>query len=114
MANENYFAIDINSICNFFGNGMCKILSEFHSITGCDTASYPFGVEKRIPFKKMRCLSKMHLLYGKKTFTRLKGQTNQSYFSRQFYIQARKIKLLSLQGNNSTKIKNTKQFPIDT
>ena len=50
---------------------------------------------------------------GKKTFTRLKGQTNQSYFSRQFYIQARKIKLLSLQGNNSTKIKNTKQFPID-
>ena len=51
---------------------------------------------------------------GKKTFTRLKGQTNQSYFSRQFYIQARKIKLLSLQGNNSTKIKNTKQFPIDT
>ena len=49
-----------------FKNGMCKILSEFHSITGCNTASYPFGVEKRIPFKKMRRLNKMHLLYGKK------------------------------------------------
>ena len=80
MANENYFAIDINSICNFFGNGMCKILSEFHSITGCDTASYPFGVEKRIPFKKMRRLSKMHLLYGKKNIYSLKRSDKPKLF----------------------------------
>ena len=54
--------IDIKTICNFFGNGICQILPGFHSITGCDTTSYPFGVGKISPFKKMRRLSKMHLL----------------------------------------------------
>ena len=61
--------IDIKTIRNFFGNSICQILLGFHSITGCDTTSYPFGVGKICPFKKMRCLNKMHLLQdvGKNT-----------------------------------------------
>ena len=43
-----------------------------------------------------------------KALTRLKPYTNQSYFSRQFYIQAKKMKSMSLQGNESTKIRDTK------
>ena len=54
--------IDIKTSCNFFGNDICQTLPGFHSITGCDTTSYPFGVGKISPFKKMRRLSKMHLL----------------------------------------------------
>ena len=66
--------VDIKTICNFFGNGICQILPRFHSITGCDTTSYPFGVAKINPFKKMRCLSKMHLLQDlEKKLTLLKG-----------------------------------------
>ena len=53
---------DIKIICNFFGNGICQILPGFHSITRCDTTSYPFGVGKICTFKKMRRLSKMYLL----------------------------------------------------
>ena len=54
--------IDIKTICNFFGNGICQILPGFHSIIGCDTTFFPFGVGKINPFKKMHRLSKMHLL----------------------------------------------------
>ena len=32
--------IDIKTICNFFGNGICPTLPGFHCITGCDTTSY--------------------------------------------------------------------------
>ena len=41
--------VDIKTICNFFGNDMCQILSEFHSITGCNTTSYPFDEGKIKP-----------------------------------------------------------------
>ena len=59
--------IDIKTICNFFGNGICQILPGFHCIIGCDTTSYPFGVGKINPFKKVRRLSKMLLtICGKK------------------------------------------------
>ena len=60
--------IDIKTFCDFFGNGICQILPEFHSITGCDTTSYSFGVGKISPFNKMRRLRKMHKLQdlGKK------------------------------------------------
>ena len=54
--------IDIKTICNFFGNGICQILPGFYSITGCDRTSYPFGVGKISPFKKIRRFSKMYLL----------------------------------------------------
>ena len=46
-----------------------------------------------------------------KSLTCLKGFTNQSYFSREFHVHAKKIKLLSLQGNNSMKMNNTKTVP---
>ena len=54
--------IDIKTIFNFFGNRICQILPRFHTITGCDTTSYLFDVGKISPLKKMRRLSKMHLL----------------------------------------------------
>ena len=54
--------VDIKTVCNFFGNDICQILPGFHSITGCHTIFYTFGVGKISPFKKMRRLSKMHLL----------------------------------------------------
>ena len=54
--------VDIKTVCNFFGNGICQILPGFHSITSCDTTSDTFGVGKISPFKKMHRLSKMNLL----------------------------------------------------
>ena len=60
-ANPGIF-IDIKIICNFFENDICQILPGFHSITGCDTTSYPFGVGKISPYKNMRRLSKRHFL----------------------------------------------------
>ena len=51
----------VQTIFNFFRNGICQILPVLHSITGCDTNSYPFGAGKISPFKKMPRLSKMHL-----------------------------------------------------
>ena len=79
--------IDIKTICNFFGNGICQILSRFHSITRCDTNFYPFGVGKINPFKKMRRLSKMHLLLDLgKNIDSFKRLDKPNHFSRQFYI----------------------------
>ena len=101
--------IDIKTTCNFFGNGICQILPRFHSITRCDTNFYPFGVGKINPFKKMRRLSKMHLLLDLgKNIDSFKRLDKPNHFTRQFYIQAKKMKLLSLQGNNSKKVKTTK------
>ena len=78
------------------GNGMCQILSEFHSITGCNTTSYPFFEGKINHFKK--CMVSVKCICY-----RMWGKT--------FYIQSKKIKLLSLQRSDSTKIQNTKTFP---
>ena len=60
--------IVIKTICNFFVNSICQILPGLHDITGRYTTSYPFGVGKMSSMKKMRRLSKMHLLQnvGKK------------------------------------------------
>ena len=52
----------MKTIFHFFRNGICQILPGFDSITGCYTTSYPFGVGKISPFKKMRRPSKLHLL----------------------------------------------------
>ena len=46
--------IDIKTIYNFFGRGIFQILPGFDSIIGCDRTSYPFGLGKISPFKKMR------------------------------------------------------------
>ena len=62
MKTNTGILIAIKTVCNFFGNTICQILTEFHGITDCYTASFPFGIEKINHFKKMRRLSKMHLL----------------------------------------------------
>ena len=47
----------IKSICSRIGNAACQI-----AITGCDTTSYPFGIEKIKPFKQIEKLRKYHSL----------------------------------------------------
>ena len=54
--------ICVRSISNHYGNNVCNILPAFHSLTGCDTTSHPFGVGKIKPFKKMLKLGKECLL----------------------------------------------------
>ena len=58
----SFILLLIKTICNLFGNSICQILPGFHSITGCCTTYYPFGVGQINPFKKMRRLSETHLL----------------------------------------------------
>ena len=45
--------ICIRSISIHYGDKVCAILPAFHSLTGCDTTSCPFGVRKKEPFKKI-------------------------------------------------------------
>ena len=45
--------VNIGKICDGFGTDVCKALPAFHSITGCDTVSFPFRVGKIKPLKKM-------------------------------------------------------------
>ena len=54
--------IYIKTFFNFFGNCICQILPGFSNFIGCDTISYPFGVNKISLFKKMCRLSDMYLL----------------------------------------------------
>ena len=54
--------VSIKSICSRIGNAVCQILPAYRAITGCDTTSYPFGIEKIKPFKQMEKLRKYHLL----------------------------------------------------
>ena len=53
----------------------------------------------------MRRLTKMHL------FQDVGRNIDLFKISRQYHFQAKKIKLLSLQGNDFTKMKNTKTVP---
>ena len=54
--------VDIQDIRSHFGDEICAILPAYHSITGCDTTSYPSNVGKIRPFKKMMTNKSMHLL----------------------------------------------------
>ncbi len=45
--------VNINAICSHIGSEACNILPAFHSITGCDTTSFPFRVGKVAPWKKL-------------------------------------------------------------
>ena len=45
--------VEISKISSHYGEAVCNILPAFHSITGCDTTSYPYNVGKIKPFKKM-------------------------------------------------------------
>ena len=42
---------------------MCQVLPAYHSITGCNTSSFAFGIGKVKPFKKMEKLGKCYLLH---------------------------------------------------
>ena len=52
--------LDISHFCNAYGKRMCDVLPGYHSVTGCDTTSYPFKVGKIKPLKKMKSQDKYH------------------------------------------------------
>ncbi len=53
----------VNNVCNHYGSEVCKALPAYHSITGCDTTSFPFNVGKVKPFKNMVKESNAKLLF---------------------------------------------------
>lgn len=54
--------LDIGDICKAYGEEICDVLPGYHSLTGCDTTSYPYKVGKVKPLKKMITQSKANLL----------------------------------------------------
>eukprot|EP00795_Rhopilema_esculentum_P003494 gene3494-1875_t len=52
----------IGSVSKEYGSDVCNVLPAYHSITGCDTTSYPYGIGKIKPFKKMLSHNKVNLL----------------------------------------------------
>ena len=54
--------VSIEKLANTFGEEVCRVLPGYHTLTGCDTTSYPFGIGKIRPFKKMIKSNKIHLL----------------------------------------------------
>ena len=62
MQIENEKFVDINEINRKLPEEVRKVLPAYHSVTGCDTTSYPFGVRKAKPLKKAMKNTKMNLL----------------------------------------------------
>ena len=54
--------VNIESICAKIGTEAGAILPAYHSITGCDTTSFPFGIGKLKPWKKIVKLKSYSLL----------------------------------------------------
>ena len=54
--------VNINAIEDHFGEKICNLLPAYHSITGCDTTSYPATVGKVKPLKKLIKQGKEYLL----------------------------------------------------
>lgn len=54
--------VDVDEICNLYGEQICEVLPGYHSLTGCDTTSFPFKVGKVKPWKKMMSQMKSSLL----------------------------------------------------
>lgn len=54
--------VDIGDVCRTYGKEVCDVMPAYHSLTGCDTTSYPFKVGKVKPFKKMVAHNKFSLL----------------------------------------------------
>ena len=105
--------VDIEKNCNVFGNGICQVLPGFHSITGFDTTSYPFGVGKMSCFKKIRCLSKMHLLQDvRKNIDSFKRLDKPKLFFQAILFSGQKNETFVYKRKRLDK--NQKQFPIDT
>ena len=53
----------MDKVCAHSEHEICQSLPGFHSITGCDTTSFPFRVRKVRPFKEMVNKSKAKLLF---------------------------------------------------
>ena len=45
--------VNVAAIADHIGSEACNILPAFHSITGCETTSFPFRVGKVAPWKKL-------------------------------------------------------------
>jgi len=45
--------VAISKVCKSYGKVICDVLPSYHSITRCDTTSYPYKVGKVTPFKKI-------------------------------------------------------------
>lgn len=54
--------VDIGAVCKAYGKEVCDVLPAYHSLTGCDTTSYPYKVGKVKPFKKLVAQNKSILL----------------------------------------------------
>ena len=54
--------ISVNKLTTHFGEEVCEVLPAYHSITGCDTTSFPFRIGKIKPIKKLMKQGKSHLL----------------------------------------------------
>lgn len=56
--------VSVSKTTTNFGEEICEVLPAYHSITGCDTTSFPYGIGKVKPFKKMLMKEKWNLLLG--------------------------------------------------
>ena len=54
--------VSVNKLTTHFGEEVCEVLPAYHSITGCDTTSFPFRIGKIKPIKKMIKQGKSQLL----------------------------------------------------
>ncbi len=54
--------LNISLICDKISLEACNILPAFHSITGCDTTSFPFIARKVFPWKKLMKIRSFDLL----------------------------------------------------
>ena len=52
----------MNKLTAHFVEKVCEVLPAYHTIAGCDTASFPFRIGKIKPIKKMMKQGKSHLL----------------------------------------------------
>ena len=55
--------VDIGRVCEVYGD-VCDTLPAFHSVTGCDTTSYPYMVGKIKPLKRLVEKQKSYLLHS--------------------------------------------------
>ena len=55
--------VNMKSIRGYYGDKFCSVFLAYHSITGCDTTSYPTNIGKIRPLSKMVKNRVMHLLY---------------------------------------------------
>jgi len=62
MRTEKHRYLDIGEICKAYGEEICDMLPGYHSVTGCDTTSYPYEVGKVKALKKMITQGKSNLL----------------------------------------------------